>query len=81
MVEIRKDSKNDSEPEVVTAVLGPRPLAQTLTTDDFDQLWCKNASLLTETAWEYVIVHQEEFEKLRLDEFSDLVAPGPVQDT
>lgn len=28
------------------------------------QLWCENASLLTGTPWEYVIVHQKEFEKV-----------------
>lgn len=38
--------------------------------DGAAQLWCENASLLTGTAWEYVIVHQKEFEKLRPDEFS-----------
>lgn len=46
--------------------------------DGAAQLWCENASLLTGTAWEYVIVHQKEFEKLRPDEFSDLVALAPV---
>lgn len=42
------------------------------------QLWCENASLLTEIAWEYQIVHQKEFEKLHPDEFSDLVVLAPV---
>jgi type III restriction enzyme len=42
------------------------------------QLWCENASLLTGTEWLYKIVHQKEFEKLRPDEFCDLVALEPI---
>ena len=42
------------------------------------QLWCENASVLTGTEWVYAIVHQKEFEKLRPDEFSDLVAMEPI---
>jgi len=42
------------------------------------QLWCENASLLTGAEWLYRIVHQKEFEKLRPDEFSDLVALEPT---
>ncbi len=42
------------------------------------QLWCENASRLTGTAWQYTIVHQREFERLRPDEFADLIALEPV---
>jgi type III restriction enzyme len=36
------------------------------------KLWCENATLLTETQWQYVKVRQKEYEKLRADEFEDL---------
>ena len=36
------------------------------------KMWCENATLLTETHWEYVKVPQKEFEKLEATEFSDL---------
>jgi type III restriction enzyme len=42
-------------------------------------LWCENATLLTGTAWQYLKVPQKEFEKLRPDDFSDLIALTPVQ--
>lgn len=42
-------------------------------------LWCENATFLTDVAWEYIKVPQKEFEKLRPDEFSDLVALTPVR--
>ncbi len=35
-------------------------------------LWRENATLLTGTPWQYVIVHQTDFEQLQADHFSDL---------
>lgn len=35
-------------------------------------LWCENATMLTGTPWQYLIVHQKEFEKLQADQFADL---------
>ena len=40
-------------------------------------LWCENATLLTGTEWLYKKVMQKEFEKLRPDEFEDLIALEP----
>ena len=37
-------------------------------------LWCENASRLTGTSWQYIIVHQSEFEQLQPDAYSDLYA-------
>lgn len=37
-------------------------------------LWCENATLLTSTQWQYVIVHQNDFKQLQADRFSDLAA-------
>jgi len=37
-------------------------------------LWCENASTLTETKWEYIIIHQKAYEELQPDTFSDLYA-------
>lgn len=37
-------------------------------------LWCENTTLLTETAWDFKIVHQAEFESLRPQDFEDLIA-------
>lgn len=37
-------------------------------------LWCENATMLTGTAWQYIIVHQGDFEQLQPDAFSDLYA-------
>ena len=37
-------------------------------------LWCENATLLTGTSWQYIIVHQSEFEQLQPDLYSDLYA-------
>jgi len=37
-------------------------------------LWCENASRLTETEWRYIIVHQNDFEQLQPDLYSDLYA-------
>lgn len=75
------------EPDFVAVTAdGVHHLIETKGREDIDvkhkdraaQLWCENASLLTGTPWEYVIVHQKEFEKLHPDEFSDLVALAPV---
>ncbi len=41
-------------------------------------LWCENATLLTGTAWDFKIVHQQEFESLRPQDFEDLIALEPV---
>lgn len=41
-------------------------------------LWCENATLLTETAWDFKIVHQQEFESLHPQDFEDLIALEPV---
>ncbi len=71
------------EPDFIAVTTdGVHHLIETKGREDIDvkhkdraaQLWCENASLLTGTAWVYQIVHQKEFEKLRPDEFSDLVA-------
>ena len=43
------------------------------------QLWCENATLLTSTEWRYKKVPQKEFEKLRPDDFDDLIALDPVR--
>lgn len=37
-------------------------------------LWCENATMLTETPWQYMIVHQVDFEQLQADRFDDLFA-------
>lgn len=37
-------------------------------------LWCENATLLTGTNWQYIIVHQSDFNQLRPDLFSDILA-------
>jgi type III restriction enzyme len=75
------------EPDFVAVTTdGVHHLLETKGREDVDvkhkdraaQLWCENASLLTRAPWEYVIVHQKEFEKLRPDEFSDLVALSSV---
>jgi type III restriction enzyme len=42
------------------------------------QLWCENATLLTGTQWQYKKVMQKGFEKLRPDDFGDLIALEPV---
>jgi type III restriction enzyme len=38
------------------------------------RLWCENATLLTSTEWRYKKIPQKEFEKLRPDDFDDLIA-------
>jgi type III restriction enzyme len=35
-------------------------------------LWCENATMLTGTGWQYIIVHQTDYERLQPDSFSDL---------
>ena len=42
-------------------------------------LWCENATMLTGTPWQYVIVHQGEFEKLQPDRYTDLLALQGMQ--
>jgi type III restriction enzyme len=42
------------------------------------QLWCENATLLTETNWLYRKVPQQEFEKLPVEECDELIALDPV---
>ncbi len=42
------------------------------------QLWCENATLLTGTDWQYSIILQKEFEKLRPTDFDDLIALEPI---
>ena len=42
-------------------------------------LWCENATLLTDKEWRYRKVPQKEFEKLRPDDFGDLIALEPVR--
>ena len=37
-------------------------------------LWCENATILTGVSWQYLKVPQKEFEKLRPDDFDDLIA-------
>ncbi len=42
-------------------------------------LWYENATLLTDKEWRYRIVPQKEFERLRPDDFGDLIALEPVR--
>lgn len=42
-------------------------------------LCCENATLLTDKEWRYRKVPQKEFEKLRPDDFGDLIALEPVR--
>jgi len=37
------------------------------------QIWCENATLLTDTTWQYIKVPQKEFDKLEPTQFSDLL--------
>jgi type III restriction enzyme len=37
-------------------------------------LWCENTTMLTEATWQYLIVHQADFERLQADRFADLSA-------
>jgi type III restriction enzyme len=36
------------------------------------RIWCENATMLTDTEWDYIKVPQKDFEKLQADELSDL---------
>ena len=65
---------------------GTRYLIETKGREDVDvshkdraaKMWCENATILTETQWDYIKVPQKDFEKLEATEFSDLtvfVAP------
>ena len=42
-------------------------------------LWCENATMLTGTNWQYIIVHQTDFEQLQPSAFTDLYALQPPQ--
>lgn len=37
------------------------------------RIWCENASILTETTWEYIKVRQTEYTQLQLDQFEDIL--------
>lgn len=47
--------------------------------DSAAALWCENATMLTGKEWRYRKVPQKEFEKLRPDDFGDLIALDPVR--
>ena len=42
------------------------------------QIWCENATLLTDTEWRYLKVPQKEFEKLQPSGFDELMYLSPV---
>jgi type III restriction enzyme len=60
---------------------GTRYLIETKGREDTDvvhkdraaQIWCENATQLTDTHWEYLKIPQKEFEKLEPSRFSDLL--------
>lgn len=69
------------EPDFVAVLQdGSHHLVETKGREDVDvarkdraaQIWCENATLLTETAWSYVKVPQKEFERLQPAEFAEL---------
>lgn len=73
------------EPDFVAVTEdGAHNLIETKGREDIDvahkdlaaNLWCENATRLTGVEWQYKKVLQKEFEKLRPDEFSDLIALG-----
>ncbi len=75
------------EPDFVAVTLdGVHHLIETKGRVDVDvahknraaRLWCENATLLTETAWDFKIVHQQGFESLHPQDFEDLIALEPV---
>ncbi len=37
------------------------------------RIWCENASILTETTWEYIKVRQTEYTQLQPDQFEDIL--------
>ena len=43
------------------------------------ELWCENATLLTGTAWRYVVVRQEEYQNLQPTGFGDILVWGRSQ--
>lgn len=65
---------------VATKANGNHYLIETKGREDIDvshkdraaRIWCENATMLTETAWDYIKVPQKDFEKLEADELSDL---------
>ena len=75
------------EPDFVAVTAdGVHHLIETKGREDVDvqhkdraaQLWCENATMLTETEWQYKKVLQPPFEQLQPDEFSDLIALEPI---
>lgn len=76
------------EPDFVVVLKdGAHYLVETKGREDLDvahkdraaQIWCENATLLTDTGWAYVKVPQREFERLEPSEFSDLTVLGAPQ--
>jgi type III restriction enzyme len=79
------DSNNNLryyEPDFVAVLAdGTHYLIETKGREDVDvankdraaMLWCENATRLTGTDWRYLKVPQKEYEKLRPDEFADLL--------
>jgi type III restriction enzyme len=74
------------EPDFVAiASNGVHYLLETKGREDIDvankeraaHLWCENATRLTETEWQYVIVRQTEFETLQPTEFAEVLALVP----
>lgn len=65
---------------VVVLAGGCRYLVETKGREDVDvshkdraaRVWCENATMLTETPWDYVKVPQKELDKLEATQFSDL---------
>lgn len=78
----------DYEPDFVV-VLSNRAhyLVETKGREDVDvahkdraaQIWCENATKLTDTAWGYIKVPQKEFDKLEPTPFSDLLVFAPAR--
>jgi type III restriction enzyme len=65
---------------VVVLTNGAHHLIETKGREDVDvshkdraaKMWCENASVLTETQWDYIKVPQKDFEKLEATGFADL---------
>lgn len=75
------------EPDFVAVLSnGAHYLIETKGREDIDvqhkdraaQIWCENATLLTETEWQYFKVPQKEFERLQPTEFSELSVLAPA---
>jgi hypothetical protein len=77
------------EPDFVAVLFdGAHYLVETKGREDLDvahkdraaQIWCENATLLTDTAWRYLKIPQNEFKKLQPADFEDLLvlAPPPL---